>query len=223
MPRALLRLMVATALALPAGYAAAHPHIFINTGLELQFDDAGMLAVVRIVWAYDDFYSLSTLTDMGLDPDADGRLTAVEVAALQGFDMRWIEGFEGDLYLQQGARGLQLSGPQAPTAAVIGGRIVTTHLRRVDPPADPAEGPVVIRVYDPTYYTAYDITVPVLFLGREDCDAALVLPDETQANAALAAALAALGPTQTLEDAGVDVSTAIGGAFAQQVVVTCSG
>ena len=226
MLRRISGLIGATAFALMANAATAHPHIFINTGLELQFDDAGMLAAVRIVWGYDSFYSLSTLTDLGLDPDADEVLTAAELARLQGFDMQWMAGFEGDTYLQQGTRMVKLGGPLSPDAKVIGGHIVTTHLRRVLPaaaPVDPADGPLVIRVYDPTYCTAYEITLPVLFIGRQDCDAKLVLPDETAANAALAAALSALGPTQTLEDAGVDVAAAVGGAFAPQVTVTCSG
>ena len=158
---------------------------------------------------------------MGLDPDADGVLTDAELAQLQGFDMRWIAGFAGDAYLDQNGAPVPLSGPQQPTARVIGGRIVTTHLRRLARSLDPAAGPLVIRVHDPTYDTAYDSVMPVLFTNRGDCDAALILPDETAANTALSAALAALGPTQTLEDAGVDAAAAIGGAFAQQVVVTC--
>lgn len=214
-------LMFASAWLMSVSGAAAHPHIFITTGVEVQFNSDGFADALRIVWAYDDFYSLSTLTDMGLDPDADGVLTTSELATLNGFDMRWIAGFEGDSYLEQQGRAAMLSGPQQPTASVIGGHIVTTHVRRLSAPLDPANGPLMIRIYDPTYYTAYDIAMPVLFTTRNDCDAALLLPDETVANKALAAALAALGPTQTLEDAGVDTAAAIGGIFAQQVVVTC--
>ena len=217
----LIRILLPVALAFWATGSVAHPHIFISTGLELQFDEDGKVAAVRVVWGYDDFYSLSTLADRGLDPDADGTLTPEELAQLQGFDMRWIPGFDGDLYLEQAGAPVPLSGPLDGTAMVIAGRIVTTHRRTLTDPVDPAAGPLSLKVYDPTYYTAYDIVMPVLFVGRDDCDAVLKLPDETAANATLSRALAALGPSQTLEDAGVDVSTAIGGAFAQQVVVTC--
>ncbi|MEY8837883.1 DUF1007 family protein, partial [Cribrihabitans sp. XS_ASV171] len=31
---------------------AAHPHVFIDTGLELIFDDKGHLTHVRVEWAY---------------------------------------------------------------------------------------------------------------------------------------------------------------------------
>ena len=93
---------------------------------------------------------------MGLDPDADGVLTDAELAQLQGFDMRWIAGFAGDAYLDQNGAPVPLSGPQQPTARVIGGRIVTTHLRRLARPLAPAAGPLVIRVHDPTYDTAHD-------------------------------------------------------------------
>lgn len=89
-----------TLLAAPLG---AHPHIFVNTGLSFVVDDQNRLTHVQVTWAYDELYSLLLTEDLGVDSDYDGVLTAADTALLTGFDMQWIEGFNGDLVGTQGA------------------------------------------------------------------------------------------------------------------------
>lgn len=155
---------------------AAHPHIFVDTGLDLQFDAKGQLSEVRITWAYDEFYSLLITEDRGLDPDFDGVLTEAETADLQGFDMQWSEGFNGDLVITQDGRILTLSAPMQATAVYENARITTTHVRQVV--QDQTVGaPIEIKPYDPTYYSAYDVTLPVRIKGTTSCDKAFEVPD----------------------------------------------
>ena len=54
--------------------------------MELVFDVQGKLAAVGMIWAQDDFYSLSMREDRGLDGDGDGLLTAGEQAEPGGCD-----------------------------------------------------------------------------------------------------------------------------------------
>jgi len=77
--------LLCLALATPLG---AHPHIFVDTKLEVLVDAEGRLTHLRITWAYDEFYSLLVTEDRGLDPDYDGVLTDAEIASLNGFDMQ---------------------------------------------------------------------------------------------------------------------------------------
>jgi ABC-type uncharacterized transport system substrate-binding protein len=65
--------LLATLLPLPA---AAHPHVFIGTGLTLVLDADNRLAAIRVTWSYDELYSLLVLEERGLDSDYDGALTA---------------------------------------------------------------------------------------------------------------------------------------------------
>lgn len=167
---------VLIALTLCASQAAAHPHIFVDTGLDLHFDADGRLSEVKVTWAYDEFYSLLITEDRGLDPDFDGVLTPAELADLNGFDMQWTEGFNGDLVILQGARLLALSGPTQTTATYENGRITTTHVRRVDPGQDIGTA-IEVKPYDATYYTAYDITLPVRIEGSEVCRQRVEVPD----------------------------------------------
>jgi len=153
-------------LSLCAAPVGAHPHIFINAGLVTVVDAQNRLTHVQVTWEYDELYSLLITEDMEIDSDYDGVLTEQDMAKLTGFDMQWIEGFNGDLEgMLEGAQ-LVLSQPMQPTAAFADGKITTTHLRAIEG-APVLEGPLVWRPYDLTYYTAYDVTLPVAVQGRD--------------------------------------------------------
>jgi ABC-type uncharacterized transport system substrate-binding protein len=53
------------AVGLCAQAANAHPHIFIDSGVEVIFDSQGQMTALRISWAYDDFHSLLAIEDRG--------------------------------------------------------------------------------------------------------------------------------------------------------------
>lgn len=208
--------LAAVAILAPAPLVA-HPHIFIDTGIEVIFNDQGLATAVRVTWAYDDLYSLTYLAENGLDADFDGLLTPEETDKLQGFDMAWEPGFAGDSYAFLGETPITLLPPEEPTAALIDGQLTSTHLRQFEQPLSLDAQPFVLRVYDPSYYTAYTIAFPTVLSGRDDCAAQAYEPDRDAADERLEAALA--------EQAGsADVETdfpAIGDAYAEEVVVTC--
>ncbi len=203
------------ALTLGAGAAQAHPHMFIDTGLEVVFNDQGLATGLRITWTYDDLSSMQILADMGLDMDMDGTLTPDELQQLDGFDMRWDEGIAGDTYAQAGGQPLHMSRPKDWTIAYQDTRITSTHYRSFDAPVAVGPDPLTVQVYDETMYTAYTLAYDTKFTGRTDCKADLVMPDLKAAQAKLAAAIAAL-PT----DVEVEYP-ALGADFAQGITVTC--
>ena len=210
--------VVALALAaVPSGMASAHPHIFIDAGLDVIFDPAGKAVGVRVTWSYDDFYSLLTLEDRQLDTDGDGVLTAPELARLQGFDMNWDADFAGDLHVLMGEDEIALSRPMEATASYEGGRITSTHLRRFGAPVKVGAEPLILQVYDPGYYTAYEITGRItLTAAPARCHSKVFEPDRAVADARLQAALD--------EIAGSDAEVqfpAVGAAYADEMRVTC--
>lgn len=206
-------------LALAASPLAAHPHIFVNTGLSFVVDAQNRLTHVRVTWEYDELYSLLVTEDMGLDRDYDGILDAADLAALTGFDMQWIEGFNGDLVGAQGGQSLTLSGPSSATAAFEDGKIITTHLRAIK--GQPAlTQPVDFRPYDGTYYTAYDVSLPVNIQGGDACDVSLDAPDIEGALSMTRAELSALPEDFDMEAAGLGD---IGARFATKVTLSCAG
>lgn len=199
------------------GAAMAHPHIYVDTGIEVVFDVEGRAEAVRITWVYDEFYSLVLVEERGLDADHDGNADAAERAALSGFDMNWQPGFAGDTYVLSGGREIALGSAQDWTADYRDGRLSSVHLRRLTAPVDLAD-PLMVQVYDPGFYTAYTIAFPPEMTGLPaGCTAQVYGPDRDAADEELLAALAEYGADQDVE---ADFP-AIGAAFSEEVRVTC--
>ena len=206
--------------ALPVG-AAAHPHVFIDTGLEVVFDAEGRLEAVQVVWVFDAFYTMWALDDFGMDPEFSGSVTEAERLELAAIYANWDEGHHGDLHPRMDGRPLALSGPRAVVADVQDGRLVIAHRRVFAEPPDPEAGEIVLAVYDPSYFNAYSIVGPAMIRGREDCTAEVWGPDWEAADARLTAAL------EELYAAGMDSweieqdFPAVGAHFAEEVRLRC--
>ncbi|MCC5970026.1 MAG: DUF1007 family protein [Pararhodobacter sp.] len=217
--RLLLAAALATAMALPAVTARAHPHEFIDAALELRFDADGALTDIGVEWRYDAFTTMLILGDMGLNPAAE-TLSPEEEALLDGFDLNWMEGYEGDLWPTQGEVPIALGPPQPVATVMEDGQIISRHIRPVLTPVDPAQGPLVIQVYDPEYYIAYTIAAQTAIDGREDCRARIFVPDLSAARAQLDAAIDELyagGVVDIEED-----FPAVGRHFAEEIRLDCS-
>lgn len=208
-----LILLFAQVLALPA---MAHPHIFIDTQLEISFDDQGRAVGVLVTWTYDDLTSLQIIADKGMDVDFDGALTPAETAALSGFDMNWDAGYAGDTYALLGESTLALSGPSDWTASYRNDKITSSHLRKIVKPVAIGAETLVIQVYDPTLYSGYYIVGEPKLTGASDCKIAIQRPDVHAANLRLDAAIAAL-PGDVEND-----FPALGQAFAEEVRISCA-
>lgn len=207
---------LAAALTLWAAPAAAHPHVFIDTAIEVIFDAEGRAEALRITWTYDDLISLALLSDRGMDEDFDGVLTPAELTALNGFDMQWEPGITGDTYALLGEAALNLSGPSDWTVSYADAKITTTHLRKFDAPVGMAK-PLVVQVYDSSYYTAYTIVGDAVLTGATACSAEAFEPDRAAADQILQDSIT--------EMAGGDAEgdfPAIGAAYAEEVRVTCN-
>ncbi len=197
---------------------AAHPHVFVDTGIEVIFDDQGRAEALRLTWTYDDLFSLLILEDRSMDADFDGVLTVEETAAIQGFDMAWEAGYPGDTYAVLGNAALTLSGPSDWTTTYADGRLTSTHLRRFADPVRVEDQPLVVQVYDPSFYTAYTIASDTVVTGDADCRAQNFEPDRAAADAQLQASM-----TEMAGSAGLEGDfPAIGAAYAEEARITCA-
>lgn len=205
-------------LAMGAGPALAHPHVWIDTKIEVILNDQNEATGVRVSWTYDDLYSLYVVGDMGLDPDWDGKLTPEEETRLSGFDMKWDPEFPGDTYTLLGDQPLALSRPKDWTASYAEGKITSTHLRSFDAPVPVGQTPLTVQVYDPGYYVAYSIPFDPVVTGGSGCSAKVFVPDVGAAEEELLAALSEFTPDVDLEAE----FPAVGANFAEEVRVTCA-
>ena len=189
----------------------AHPHVFIDVALQIEVEADGTFSGIVVEWRYDSFYSLLVLEEGGYDPDMDGEVTEAARAALDGFDLNWVEGFEGDLYVTRDGMPVVLGAPVSRGLSVEDGQIVSRHLRPLSGPADD----VLVEAYDPTFYTAYDLGDRVSVTGTV-CDAEITPVNLDKAYAALEELLFAK-PQFELEDNFPEV----GRSFADKVRISC--
>lgn len=206
------------ALGLCAPSAHAHPHIFIDSGVEAVFDDQGRVTALRISWAYDDFYSLLMIEDMGLDPDGDSILTPEEQSKLSGFDMDWDADYDGDLYVLAGAEAVTMGRPMAFDARYEEGIITSTHMRQLATPLAPGVDGLVVQIYDSGFYTAYRINAGAVLTGApQGCTAAVFEPDLDAADLKLQEILAEYQGDESIEME----FPAVGANYADEVRITC--
>lgn len=214
--RALILSPLLASLAVPV---AAHPHIFVEAGVEIVLDDAGRVAGVRLSWTYDEFFSFLLTSELGLDVDGDLEMTAEELETLAGQVLEWPADFGGDLYLRQGDAAVAL-GPRAEASVdYVDGRVIERHFRPLEQPQD-ATTPLAVQVYDPFYYVAYEIAPAIGFSGGEGCTAELRKADLNAAYSLVDELLYG----RPASDVGPDeYFPEVGEAFSDTVVVTCGG
>jgi len=196
----------------------AHPHVFVEAQVTVVFGDDGGVAV-KLDWFYDDLFSLLVTTDLGLDMDGDLMLTAGEQTLLDEQITAWPSDYAGDLEVFQAEQILLLAEKQDHSMTYENGLFHEAHLRPITALADP-NAPIQIRVFDPSFYTAYELRLPVLIAGRDDCIAE-VIPADIDAAYALADSL--LGGQDPADFGPDDYFPQIGDAFADTIVVTCAG
>lgn len=207
--------LFAIALAFAPAAALAHPHIYIDGGVNFRFDERGRLAELLVTWIYDPLTSLFMLEELGIDAVADADLTPETRAALAAYQTEWGDEFEGDSYLWDGASRIGLSGPESPDAVLMDGKVAIRFSRTVSPSFRP--GPdTVVKIYDPTYFTAYAVTETPKLEGNAVGCAARVIPFEPRGPLmALQRRLSSVPIDAEPEDANV------GALFADRVALTC--
>ena len=201
-----------------AAPVSAHPHIFVDAGLQLVRDAQGRVIAAEVTWRYDELYSLILAEDYGLDPDYDLRLTEEEVTAMLGFDLNWSGGFEGGLVIRQAGQALNLGSPEPVSLTMLEtGQIQTTHRRPVAGAI--AAEPVEAQIYDPEFYIAFEMILEIGVEGAPECSATLIRADLDAAYAGLEAALAEIGGAVAAEDN----FPAVGALFADRAIIECPG
>jgi ABC-type uncharacterized transport system substrate-binding protein len=198
--RLTIPLIAAFALPVPA---TAHPHIFVEAQVTVIFADDGAI-LVKLDWFYD--------------MDGDLLLTTDEQALLDDQITAWPPDYTGDLEVSQDVVALTLADKQNHTMTYERGLFHEAHIRPIDAVADPA-APLEIRVYDPSFYTAYELRTPVIIAGRDDCAVQINSADIDAAYALAESQLDGRDPSTVGPD---EYFPAIGDAFADTIVVTCA-
>lgn len=215
---AVLATVVAPATVSPQA-AEAHPHMFFDAQAQFVVDDDGRLTKVRVAFVVDEFNSLYTLAELGLDLDGDGALTASERASLGQAMMTGLSGYGYFVDLSLDDRKAMFGAPRDVAATLQDGRVAARFDLPLSAPRPLAGAAVSLALYDPTYFTAVDTAAPAAIVGGEPEGCAIDHQtfESTSQLAHVQTLLAKLSREETPEEQNVGVL------FADKTRLTCDG
>jgi len=137
-----------------AGFAQAHPHVFVQAKAEVLYAPDGAVRALRHVWRFDEAYS--AFITQGLDKNGDGKLSVEELAELAKVNMESLP--EVGFFTVAKANGkLQEFGAPTEAGLVFENRILTlTYTLPLKSPAQ-ANRSFGLEIGDPSYFVAFDI------------------------------------------------------------------
>lgn len=195
----------------------AHPHMFFDAQATFQLNDAGALQAVRVAFIVDEFNSLYTLTELGLDPDGDGALTPEEEIELAKAMRRGLSDYGFFTELSENGAPIALAPPSKGAAIMDGGQIVAQFDLPLAEPLDPSGRLLRLRLFDPTYFTEVAVVAPPVVQGGAE-GACAVRFEKFQIDQAASEAksmLSQLSREETPEDQSV------GAMFADTAILVC--
>ncbi|MBV8184806.1 MAG: DUF1007 family protein [Hyphomicrobiales bacterium] len=193
--------------------ALAHPHVFVTTREVVVFDADGHVTAIKNAWAFDDFYT--AYLEQGLDKGPDGRYSRETLAELAKTNTEGLSDADYFTFIKANGRNVKFAAPSDYWLEDTGKNLVLHFTLPLAEPVKPSKA-FVMRIYDPTYFVAFDPAQDENSVKLENqkpgCTLLVRKPPQ---NNALKQMLAQIDVTQqpTLEDAGA--------AFADSILVAC--
>ena len=163
--RAVVSGLLLLALLAPGGAAVAHPHVWIDARAEVIFDAEQRVSALRVLWRFDEFYSLFAIE--GLDKNGDGAVDAEELKPLAELNVTSLKEYR---YFTQ----ITVDGAEAAYGAATDyvsrfedGILSLEFVIPLQTAVDPRTARVAFKSYDPTFYIAIEppLQEPVRFAG----------------------------------------------------------
>lgn len=205
------------ALALPLSPVSAHPHVFVEGGIDFVIQEGAVLDAVEVTWLFDEFETLVMLASSGLRLNTEGGLDAAgrqEVAQLQ---RDWPDSFGASVHLSAAGEAVALGPPREIDVRVREGRLAVTFTRDLATPVALHAQAVEAAFYEPTFFVSFSVIEASNLLGAaEGCSAALHRFEPDPDDVRLMSLLARLGREETPEIENV------GAKFADRITLTCA-
>jgi ABC-type uncharacterized transport system substrate-binding protein len=156
--------MATCALALCAGPAAAHPHVWINAVATFLFEDR-MLVGVHHYWEFDEMFASLVIEEQ--DADRDGKLNGDEIASVQANAFSTLRDYDYFTHVRIDGNDVPLHEVRDFSARIDSGVLVYEFTMPLAKPIDPGATRFVAGIYDPEYYVEVllDEDDPVRFEG----------------------------------------------------------
>lgn len=141
-------------LALSAGSAAAHPHVWIDSKTRLIFDQGGRVVALEVDWRFDEFYSLFAVE--GLDKDNNGVLSAAELHPLAELNVTSLESYRYFTYVSMNGAEADYGEVKDYSSAFEDGILSLRFVLPLREPVDPRSTQLSFTSYDPSFYISIE-------------------------------------------------------------------
>jgi nickel/cobalt exporter len=175
--------------------ALAHPHIFIDAGVAITFNDAGEVVGVRNSWTFDEAYSAWAI--QGLDANLDGMVSREELQPLADDNVQGLSEYQYYTFAGEGPDNLKFAFGSNPVMDFAAGRLTLTFDVALDQPYAIRQT-LELAVNDPEYYVAITLAnADAVTLVNAPDNCSFTLEDPEPMSEELAGQLYALGPDVT--------------------------
>jgi ABC-type uncharacterized transport system substrate-binding protein len=156
--------MATCALALCAGPAAAHPHVWINAVATFLFEDR-MLVGVRHHWEFDEMFASLVIEEQ--DAGRNGKLDRAEIASIQANAFSNLRDYDYFTHVRIDGNDVPLHEVRDFAARIDDRVLVYEFTMPLAKPVDPGADRFAAGIYDPEYYVEVllDEDDPVRFEG----------------------------------------------------------
>ncbi|MBO9409294.1 DUF1007 family protein [Shimia sp. R9_1] len=197
--------------------AKAHPHVFVDGGVDFVFDAENRLTALNVTWLYDAFETLYILSSYGMSLNAEGSLDEADRQELIRIRSNWPLDFNGSAHLSVHGERVSLDWPKDLDAQLIDGRLQLTFTRDLKTALPLGASPAEVAFYESTYFFAFSITdTPELLGPAEGCRAEVIPFNPALKNNSLQASLALLSREETPSIPNV------GKEFADRIILICA-
>ena len=195
----------------------AHPHVFVDGGVDFILSENNMLEALQVTWVYDAFETLYILSSYEMSQNEDGGLDEETRQKFVQLRSTWPSDFDGSAHLFTEGERVDLKWPSNLDAHLIDGKLQLTFRRALETPLDLSRVSTRVAFYESTYFYAFSITKEPQLLGvAETCSASVTPFNPDIQDLDLKAALAKLGREETPEN------DQVGALFADRISVTCA-
>jgi ABC-type uncharacterized transport system substrate-binding protein len=175
-------LLLAGALALGAGAAQAHPHVWITATSELIYAPDGSITGVRHAWTFDDMFSTYAL--QGIETKVKGVYSREELSSLAQTNVESLKEFKFFTFAKADGKKEKFQEP-VDYFLEYKDSLLTLHFTLLlQKPVKPKQ--LALEVFDPSYFIDFQLAEknPITLIGAPaGCQMKFERPNDGSANA----------------------------------------
>ena len=210
----------ASLLVASSGTAQAHPHAFVDGGVDFVIGTQGgqaTLDALQVTWLLDEFETLYMLSAAEVGLNTQGELDPADHERFERRMRAWLSDFAGSAHASLDGQKLSLHAASAIEVAIVEGRLKVTFDRQLVQPLSIVGRRVDVDFYEATYFYAHTVTQPSVVRGESNACATRVIPfDADEQASAMQAQL------QRLAREEEPTNSNVGALFADRIVLQCA-